>query len=122
LQWDVRLLNNTEATTRDNLKVAQRNVIINHIIPQLTNLQEHFTAGFINKFKGYEDTVLDFDYTELPEMQENVKELIEAYSGVAMTENERRELVKLQPLDIEEMDMVFMEANKKPINELGLTD
>ncbi len=122
LGWDVRLLNNTEATTRDNLKVAQRNVIINHIVPRLTTLQEHLTEHFIRKFKGYEDCVIDFDYTELPEMQENIKDMVEAFNGILMTGNERRELVKLPPLDIEEMNKVYIDANKRQIDEVGLQD
>lgn len=122
LGWDVRLLNNTEATTRDNLKVAQRNVIINHIVPRLTTLQEHLTEHFIRKFPGYEDTIIDFDYTELPEMQENVKDMLEAYSGVAMSENERRELVKMPPLDIEGMDAVWIDGNKRRIDESGIPE
>lgn len=122
LVWDVLLLNNKDSSSYNNLKTAQRNVVINAIVPMLMQLSDAFNKDFIPRFKGYEDAEIRWDYTELPEMQENVKDMIEAYSQAPITPNELRDLINMPESDIEGMDTVWIDGNKRRIDEQGLSD
>ena len=63
-----------------------------------------------------------WDWSELPEMQADIKDLAEAYKDIPITYNEFRQIVKLPPLDIEGMDMVWVDGNKRRVDEQGLSD
>lgn len=122
LGWSDKLLNNDAGAKYDNLKVSQRNVIINHIIPRLSLLEEALNKQFIPLFKGYENAEVNWDWSELPEMQENVGEMITAYSEAPVTPNELRELLKLDRLEIDGMDTVYISAGKRKVEDSGLQD
>ncbi|HUS89816.1 MAG TPA: phage portal protein [Desulfosporosinus sp.] len=77
LGWDTRLLNQDSGATFDNLKIAEKRVVVNTTKPSLDMLSEAINSQFLPLFKGYSGTVLVFDYTELPEMQVNMKDLVE---------------------------------------------
>lgn len=50
--------------------------ITDNIQPDLELLAEAINTEFLTRFKGYEKTVIEFDYTELPEMQTDIKDLV----------------------------------------------
>ena len=77
LGWDTRLLNQDSGATFDNLKIAEKRVVVNTIKPSLDMLTEAFNEQFLPLFKEYRGSILLFDYTELPEMQVNMKDLVE---------------------------------------------
>jgi len=77
LGWDTRLLNQDSGATFDNLKIAEKRVVVNTTKPSLDMLTDAFNEEFIPLFKSYRGSVLLFDYTELPEMQVNMKDLVE---------------------------------------------
>ncbi len=51
--------------------------ITDNIQPDLELFAEAINTEFLVRFKGYEKTVIEFDYTELPEMQTDIKDLVE---------------------------------------------
>ena len=123
LGWSTQLLNNDDGSKYGEfLKTIQRNVVINHIMPRLRLLEDALNKQFIPLFPGYENAEIEWDYTELPEMQDNIKEMIEAYSQAPVTPNEMRELIKLERLEDDGMDKVYIDGNKRPIDESGLSD
>lgn len=77
LGWDTRLLNQDSGATFDNLKIAEKRAVVNTTKPSLDMLTDAFNQEFIPLFKGYQGSVLLFDYTELPELQVNMKDLVE---------------------------------------------
>lgn len=50
--------------------------ITDNIQPDLELLAEAINTEFLTRFKGFEKTVIEFDYTELPEMQTDIKDLV----------------------------------------------
>ncbi|MDV3982801.1 hypothetical protein CMT48_17175 [Elizabethkingia anophelis] len=121
LGWSDKLLNNDEGAKYSNVKEARKTVITDHVVPRLILLQEALNKKFIPRFKGYENCVIEWDYTELPEMQEDIKDLVEWYSKAPVTANEFRTALRLETLDEEGMNTVWIEGSKKRIDEVGLT-
>jgi len=122
LGWSDKLLNNDDGAKYDNLNIIQKSVILNHIIPRLNLLAEGLNKSFIPLFKGYEKAEIDWDYKELPEMQEDVLALVTAYSKAPVTPNELRLILEFERLDIDGMDSVFIDGNQKRVDETGLSD
>lgn len=75
LHWDDKLLNNDSGSKYDNYKTALRRAITNGVSPNLRLLEECFNTELLPRFKSYKNTVLIFDETELPEMQEDMEKL-----------------------------------------------
>ena len=75
LHWDDKLLNSDDGAKYDNYKTALRRAITSGISPNLRLLEEHFNRSLLPRFKGYENTVIIFDETELPEMQDDMSNL-----------------------------------------------
>jgi len=121
LGWSDKLLNNDDGAKYDNLNIIQKSVILNHIIPRLSLLAEGLNKSFIPLFKGYENAEIEWDWSELPEMQEDVKMLVEAYGSGPFTPNELRAILKAEPLDIDGMDTVYIDGNKRRVDETGLS-
>ena len=121
LGWSDKLLNNDDGAKYDNLNIIQKSVILNHIIPRLNLLAEGLNKSFIPLFKGYEKAEIDWDYKELPEMQEDVLALVTAYSKAPVTPNELRLILEFERLDIDGMDSVFIDGNQKRVDETGLS-
>ena len=104
------------------LNIIQKSVILNHIIPRLSLLAEGLNKSFIPLFKGYDNAEIEWDWSELPEMQEDVKMLVDAYGSGPFTPNELRAILKAEPLDIDGMDVVYIDGNKRRVDETGLSD
>jgi len=121
LGWSDKLLNNDDGAKYDNLNIIQKSVILNHIIPRLNLLAEGLNKEFIPLFKGYENAEIDWDYKELPEMQEDVLALVTAYSKAPVTPNELRLILEFERLDVDGMNSVFIDGNQKRVNETGLS-
>jgi len=75
LHWDDKLLNSDDGAKYDNYKVALRRAITSGISPNLRLLEECFNRDILPMFKQYRGTVLIFDESQLPEMQEDMEKL-----------------------------------------------
>lgn len=94
LGWSDKLLNNDEGAKYDNMGYARRMVITDNIQPDLKLFCEAMNKRFLPLFKDYKGTILEFDIMELPEMQEDIKELVkwlnDALDRGVITRNEYR--------------------------------
>jgi len=122
LGWSDSLLNNDDGGKYDKQKEERKRVITDNIHPDLIQFQEAMTYGFIRKFKGYENCIWEFDITELQEMQEDYKAMVEWMDKAPITPNEKRTALKYETLTIEGMDAVWMPAGLKRIDEVGVTN
>lgn len=72
LGYSDKLLNNDTGAKYDNVNQFRKQLITDVIKPDLQLLEEGFWQPFLAKFKGYEKTALEYDISELPEMQEDM--------------------------------------------------
>jgi len=57
------------------IKEVRKQRITDNILPDLKLLEYALNNEFLPRFKGYENSIIEFDVSELPEMQTDVKEL-----------------------------------------------
>ena len=122
LGWSDKLLNSDTALTYDNLQNERKRVITDNIQPDLVLLAEAFNKHFIPKFKDYENCLIEWDITELPEMQEDYKLMVEWMKQAPLTPNEIRTALKYETMDIEGMDVPWIEQGRKRIDEVSVTE
>ena len=122
LGWSDKLLNNDEGAKYDNVKEERKRVITDNIFPDLMLLAESLNKNFIKRFKGYENAFLEFDITELPEMQDDINQLVEWMTKAPLTLNEQRAILKYEALTDDGMDVIWLDGGKKRIDEVGISD
>lgn len=120
LGWSRLLLNADTNMTYNNIKEERKRVVTDNIQPDLKLFQESMTYGFIQKFKGYENSVWEFDVTELPEMQSDYKEMVEWMNKAYLAPNEIRTALKFETSDIDGME-VPRDLNGKRVDEVGIS-
>lgn len=114
LGWQDELLNNDgQASLSSNeAQTARKIVITDNIHPDLILFEEALNRYFIKDFKGYEKYKLCFDVSELPEMQEDIKMLVDWAKDAPITNNELRALLKFDLSEEEGMDDIFISRSK----------
>jgi hypothetical protein len=125
LNWNVDLLNeekNGSGFGVDTMNEARKRVITDNIKPDLDLLAEYLNMEFIQKFKGYENTEIDFDISELPEMQTDMKTMSEWVNQVPLTLNERREVFNYEEIDDDMMNEVYIPTGIVNINDVAVLD
>ena len=115
LGWSDKLLNNDSGAKYDNVKQFRKQVVIDNIIPDLELLAVAFNNDILPLFKNYKGTCLSFEYSELPEMQEDMAEMVSwvrpsIETGI-ITRNEGRLFMKLPLSDDKSMDEITVNAD-----------
>lgn len=122
LNYPDELLNN-DGTARlggsSETLEAKKTLITENIKPDLCLLQDALNKSFIPLFPGYENSVIEWDVTELPEMQENMKQLAEALNMIPLTPNEVRFAFKYESKDDDGMDVVWINSGKQRIDDVS---
>ena len=115
LVWSDKLLNNDSCAKYDNVSEFRKHVIVDNIIPDLNLLTEAFDTDILPNFKGYENTCLKFEYSELPEMQQDLTEMIgwikPAVETGLINRNEGRRFMKLPVSDNEQMNEITVNTD-----------
>jgi len=132
LQWDRKticnvlnfpdeLLNNDGKASLGNTDTnqARKQLITDDIQPDLILIQNALNKDFIPRFKGYEKSVIQWDVTELPEMQTDMKELAETLKLLPLKPNEVRTAFKYETLEDDGMDVVWIDSSKKRIDDVS---
>ena len=120
LNWPIDLLNEERSGTGfgvDGVIEARKRSVTDNIKPDLDLLAEYLTKEFIQKFKKYENSVLEFDISELPEMQTDTSKMIEWMVKAPLTLNEIREAINYQPIEDENMDVIYISSSSKRIDD-----
>ncbi len=95
LGWSDNLMNNDDGGKHDKQKEERKRVVTDNIVPDLKLLIDALNSDFLPRFKGYDGQCLEFDIMELPEMQDDAKELSEImFEGVRMAVFNRDEARK----------------------------
>lgn len=98
---------------------AKKTLITDNINPDLILLQSALNKYFLPLFKGYENCVIEWDCTELPEMQADMKTLAEGLNLLPLTPNEIRSAFKYESVDQDGMDVVWVNGGKKRIDDVS---
>ena len=98
---------------------ARKQLITDDIQPDLVLLQNALNKDFIPRFKGYEKAVIEWDVTELPEMQTEMKMQAEALNLIPLTPNEKRMVFKYETKEEDGMDIVWMPTNVQRIDDVS---
>jgi len=77
LGWSDNLMNNDDGGKHDKQLEERKRVVTDNIVPDLKLLTDALNESFLPRFKGYQNYCLEFDIMELPEMQDDAKELSE---------------------------------------------
>lgn len=109
LGWDDLLLNNDSGAKFDNVDSARKRVVTDNIQPDLLLLQDALNNYFLPLFKGYENTEIIYDISELPEMQQDTKTMVDwvvlLLDRGVLNRNEAREVVTFIKLDNPSMEV-----------------
>jgi HK97 family phage portal protein len=98
---------------------ARKSLITDDIQPDLCLLQDALNKWFIPRFKGYENAVIEWDVTELPEMQADMKQQAEALNLLPITPNEFRSVFKYEDRNEDGMDVVWINNGKQRIDDVS---
>ena len=115
LGWSDKLLNNDSGAKYDNVKQFRKQVVIDNIIPDLELFAVAFNNDILPLFKNYKGTCLYFEYSELPEMQEDMAEMVSwvrpsIETGI-ISRNEGRVFMKLPLSNDKSMDEITVNAD-----------
>lgn len=115
------LFNNDAQTTRDNIKSFQKDFILNAVIPELNQWRDSFNRHAQKYFKlDGRKYVADYDLSVFGELEVDKSSMWSWLKDAPYTENEKRIFLGDQPIDnIPEMDKVYINSNKIPIEMAG---
>jgi hypothetical protein len=125
LNWNVDLLNeekNGSGFGVDTMNEARKRVVTDNIKPDLDLLAEYLNLEFIQLYKGYEDAVIEWDISELPEMQTDMETMSKWVNAVPLTLNERREVFNYEEMEDEMMNEVYIPTGIVNINDPSIND
>lgn len=125
LNWSVDLLNeqkNGSGFGVDTMIEARKRVIVDNIKPDLDLLASYLNTEFIQKFKGYEKSIIEFDISEMPEMQTDTAKMIDWMVKAPLTPDEIREAINYEAIESEETGIIYISSNLKRIDDPSLTE
>ena len=115
LGWSDKLLNNDSGAKYDNIKQFRKQVVIDNIIPDLELFAVAFNNDIMPLFKNYKGTCLYFQYSELPEMQEDMTEMVawvkQSVEAGLISRNEGRKFMKMALSEDKSMDEITVNAD-----------
>lgn len=109
LMWDDKLLNNDDGAKYDNINIVRKGVITDNIMPDLKMLADAFNRHLLPKYKGLDNAEVIFDVMDLPEMQQDIKTLVEwlkpSLENGVITRNEYRLAIRYSSSTDSDMDV-----------------
>ena len=111
----VQLLNNTEASTYNNQKSAKAALYQHCIMPELYKIRDELNRWLAPKFG--EKIYLDFDFSVIPELQEDMEKIVGQMSAAWwLTPNEKRAAMSYAEEENDALNDFYIPANLLPVN------
>lgn len=108
------------ATTYANKEQAQKGWVTNSIIPASKELDDELNRVLLRAFALEGKYIIQCDYSELPELQDDMKSLTEwLKEAYWITPNERRDLMGYEKSDEPLMDEFWVPNGLTPISQFG---
>lgn len=116
----VQLMNDTSSSSYNNIKEAKSFLFQNAVNPEMIRLRDELNRWFIPMWG--KDLYLDFDFTVIPELQEDISEMVNQLDKAwYMTPNEKRKTLYMSA-DTEnpQMEEYFVPVNLMPMKNMDL--
>jgi len=114
--WGVNPVIFEPTATQANLMHAQKGLVTDVVMPFLNMLEERL-SGWLNKKFGT-NYVLDFDVSSYPELQPDVKLIMDAYrDNATVTKNELRVMLGFDELEEDGANTLWVGSNQIPLRE-----
>lgn len=116
----IQFLNNTEASTLNNVRELKSFMFQNAIIPELITLRDALNDFLIKPYG--EDLYLDFDFTVIPELQMEVEKMVNKLDkSWWITPNEKRRVMNhAEDETTELMNEYFVPVNLMPMRNMDM--
>ena len=118
----VQMLNNTDASTYNNMKEAKKALYQNAVIPELCKIRDELNRWLAPQFG--EKLCIDFDFSVIPELQEETEKVVSQMSQAWwLTPNEKR--MAMNYGEDEESDILndyYIPANLIPVKDNDVSD
>ena len=101
--------------TYENQRSNRKRMLSELIIPDCASFNDEMNRTLMPAF-GLKTEKIEPDYSELPEMQEDMKDMIDSLGRAPITPNEFRDALGYDPLTIDGMDTVYLDSGKTPID------
>lgn len=119
--YDETLLS-SETKTYNNYQAAIKRVIVNSVLPWLTDFVAVLNNQLLPDF-GLEGYALKIDEQYFPELQNDVVEMGKSLEGISfLSDNEKRAYFSYAPYDHPNADKLFKRTGYEPIEDIGLND
>lgn len=119
LDWEI--IDSTRGDYGGTIAEIRKQRITDNIIPDLNLLINALNDEFLPRFKAYKGYLLEYDVMELPEMQEDVKQLSEwlnwALDRGVINRNEYRLAINYASLKDKDMDVHTVNQDVWTLNE-----
>lgn len=112
----VQLLNNTDASTYNNMKEAKKALYQNAVIPELVKIKDELNRWLAPQYGN--NLCIEFDFSMIPEMSEDMDKVVDQLSKAWwVTPNEKREMMSFG-VDEEnaQLNDYYIPANLIPMN------
>ena len=115
-----QLFNDPENKSYNNMKEARTAAYTNAVIPEMRAIRDEFNRGWVQQWskRDGKNYWLDMDLQAIPEMQMDYKSMMEWLNNATMlTENEKREVIDYDTLEVPGMDEVWVDGNRIPMSQ-----
>ena len=118
------LLNNTDASTYNNMSTALKMLYTNSILPNIFLFVDALKQSVIPHFAmdGVKRTI-EIDISDIPAMQEDMKMQADALNAMWwITPNEKRSIQDFEIIDNPMMNEIYIDGGKVPLTDLEPSD
>jgi HK97 family phage portal protein len=115
-----QLFNDPENKVYANMKEGRQMAYTQAVIPGMRSIRDELNRWWIEPFRKTEgkNYWFDMDLQAVPELQTNIKELMEWLRDAEMlTMDEKREVIDYERLDLPGMDQIWMDGNKVTMDQ-----
>lgn len=115
-----QLFNDPENKTYNNMREARQAAYTLSVLPRLGHIRDDINRWWIEPFRKRDgkNYWLDLDQEAIPELQPNMKEMVEWLKDADMlTINEKRATMEREPLDKPGMDEIWIDGNKLTLDQ-----
>jgi len=115
-----QLFNDPENKTYNNMKEATTAAFTQVVIPEMRSIRDELNRWWIEPWAKASNKKLwfDMDLQAIPELQKNIKELMEWLRDADMlTLDEKREVIEYEPLEQPGTDQVWIDGSKVTLEQ-----